>query len=438
MVWIRQVVDQEVNLFEGPQLVATSQRDLFESGLLPTRTPAAVYREVVLRRRPVHVGEDRIGAFRYLVAAAPIPGLGRDAVLSVPIASRQREIEREIDELTRGVLAGAVVVILFAAALGASVAARVSDPVARLTRATRLIAEGRLDERLVADSADELGRLVADFNTMTEMLASQRDALARANQLQAWAEMSRQVAHEVKNPLTPIQLAAEHLARVHEDQGRPLGPVFDQCVSTILLQVRLLRRIASEFSTYAAEPTLRIEVVDVPALLAEVLAPYRPGLSATTSLEVDAPSTLPPVRSRSHAARSRPHEPRRERAAGHAVRRAPADRGGSASEPVARPGPVGPATPAGPAACDVAGERHRRRHGRGRGPAGVRALLLHKDERIGIGACECEADGGAMWRHDCGRECAGPRHHDYDDAAGRPSRRARQRVIPHSMNADDK
>ncbi len=141
-----------------------------------------------------------------------------ETVLSVPLASRQREIEREIDELNRGVLVGAVVVVLFAAGLGASVAARVSDPVARLTRATRLIAAGRLDERLVADTADELGRLVEDFNSMTETLVAQRAELARTNQLKAWAEMARQVAHEIKNPLTPIQLAAEHL------QKRPRGP----------------------------------------------------------------------------------------------------------------------------------------------------------------------------------------------------------------------
>ena len=293
MVWIRQMVDQDVNLFEGPQLIATSQRDLFDSGLLPTRTPASVYRDVILDRRPVSVAEDRIGDLRYLVAAAP---LGRDAVITVPLALRQREIEHEIDELTRGVLAGTVLLIVFAAALGASVAARVSDPVARLTRATRLIAAGRLDERLVADTEDELGRLVEDFNSMTETLVAQRAELARANQLKAWAEMSRQVAHEVKNPLTPIQLAAEHLQRVHDDQGRPMGEVLDQCLTTILKQVRLLRRIASEFSTFATQPLARIESVRVGTLIESVLEPYRAGLPATVTLTVNLERGLPPAR----------------------------------------------------------------------------------------------------------------------------------------------
>jgi nitrogen fixation/metabolism regulation signal transduction histidine kinase len=279
MVWIRQVVDQDVNLFDGPTLHATSQRDLFDSGLLPTRTPATVYRRITLERRPVAVVPDRIGAFRYLVAAVPVPGIAREAVLTVPLASRQREIERQIDELTRGVLAGAVVLVLFAAGLGASVAGRVSDPVARLSRATRLVAAGRFDERLAADTADELGRLVDDFNTMIDMLVAQRDELARTNQLRAWAEMSRQVAHEIKNPLTPIQLAAEHLQRVHQDAGTPLGPVVEHCLTTVLSQVALLRRIASEFSTFATRPTPKFEAVDVDRIVRSVVDPYLVGQS---------------------------------------------------------------------------------------------------------------------------------------------------------------
>jgi signal transduction histidine kinase len=296
MVWIRQVIDQDVNLFEGPHLVATSQRDLFDSGLLPTRTPAPVYRKIALDRLPVFVDEDEVGSFRYLVAAAPVQTFGRDAVLTVPLATRQREIDAQRDELNRGVLVGAVVVVLFAAGLGASVAGRVSDPVARLTRATRLIAAGRLDVRLVADTADELGRLVEDFNSMAHTLVANRDELARSNQLKAWAEMARQVAHEIKNPLTPIQLAAEHLQRVHDDQGRPLGAVFDQCLGTVLGQVRLLRRIASEFSTFAGQPTPRPARVSVPDLIAAVVDPYRLGAAGRIAIEVDVPGALPAVR----------------------------------------------------------------------------------------------------------------------------------------------
>lgn len=295
MVWISRLINQDVNLYDGPGLRATSQRDLFDAGVLPERTPARAYRAVVLDRVPTFVEESHAGPFTSLVAAAPVPRLGPDTVLLVPLAPRQREIEREISDVNRGVLLGAVCIVLLSAGLGAWVAQRVADPVARLTRATRQIASGRLDVRIVADTADELQRLVTDFNSMAATLREQRAELGRTHELKAWADMSRQVAHDIKNPLTPIQLAAEHLQRVHGDRGQPLGPVFDQCINTILQQVRLLRQIASEFSTFAASPTPTLLPVIVTDLVEDIVRPYRAGLTAKTSMVIDVPAGTPDV-----------------------------------------------------------------------------------------------------------------------------------------------
>ena len=77
MMWISQVIDQDVNIFDGAELLATSERDLFASGLLPTRTPERVYRAIALQRLPSFVGEDRIGTVPYTIAAAPVRAGGR-------------------------------------------------------------------------------------------------------------------------------------------------------------------------------------------------------------------------------------------------------------------------------------------------------------------------------------------------------------------------
>ena len=145
-------------------------------------------------------------------------------MLTVPLTSRQREIDAQIDTLDRRVLLAALLFILGGAGLGYTMAERIADPVSRLTRATRRIARGDFDVHVAATSSDELRRLVEDFNRMASELQRQRAELERTNRLEAWAEMARQVAHEIKNPLTPIQLNAEHLRRVHADRGEPLGP----------------------------------------------------------------------------------------------------------------------------------------------------------------------------------------------------------------------
>ncbi|MFO7694778.1 MAG: HAMP domain-containing sensor histidine kinase [Vicinamibacterales bacterium] len=293
IVGISRVIDQDVNVYDGPRLVATSERDLFASGLLPTRTAADVYRAIVLDRRAAYVGEERLGQFPYMVAAAPLKIAGANGLITVPLTLRQRAIDREIDALNRRILLGVLAFILIGSALGYWMAERIADPVNRLQRATARLARGDLDARVVVTSSDELRRLVEAFNSMAAELQRQQAALERTHRLEAWADMARQVAHEIKNPLTPVQLSAEHLRRVHADRGKPLSPVLEECVDSILSQVRLLRQIAGEFSSFAASPTPRPVETSPADLVAEVLEPYRAGLPAGVTLSVDVPGNLP-------------------------------------------------------------------------------------------------------------------------------------------------
>jgi signal transduction histidine kinase len=295
MVWISQLISQDVNVYERAELEATSERDLFASGLLPTRTPDDVYRAIVLQRLPSFVTEDRIGTIPFRLAAAPIRTGVRDAMLTVPLTFRQHEVEREIDDLDRGVHLAALFFILLGAGMGLSMAERIADPIRQLTRATGRIARGDFDARIAVRSSDELRRLVDAFNGMAAELKAQRDQLERTHRLEAWAEMARQVAHEIKNPLTPIQLSAEHLRRVHVDKGAPLGSVLDGCVTSILGQVRLLRQIAAEFSSFASSPTARRAPADPVQLVHDVVEPYRVGLEGRIAVQNEVAAPLPQV-----------------------------------------------------------------------------------------------------------------------------------------------
>lgn len=296
VVWLSRVIAQDVNIFDGANLLASSERNLFASGLLPTRTPGAAFRAILLDGRPAFLGREVAGGLEYLIAAAPVHIQGREAVLTVPLTSRQQETQAQIDELDRRVLLAALLFIMLGAGMGYYMAERIADPVNRLMRATRRIARGDLDARVLATSSDELRRLVEAFNQMAADLRRQRDELERTNRLEAWADMARQVAHDIKNPLTPIQLNAEHVRRVHADQGRPMGAVIDECVSNILGQVRLLRQIASEFSSFASSPEPNPVDANLAELVTEVVEPYRSGLAGRVAIVTDVPPTLPRLR----------------------------------------------------------------------------------------------------------------------------------------------
>ena len=111
--------------------------------------------------------------------------------------------------------------------------------------------------------------------------------VVRSNRLAAWAEMARIIAHEIKNPLTPIRLAVEHLREVWRRGDPEFGRVLEECVSRVLKQTEELRQSASEFSDYARLPAPEVEPTDVSRLLAESAAAYAgvPGIAWSLDIE---------------------------------------------------------------------------------------------------------------------------------------------------------
>jgi two-component system nitrogen regulation sensor histidine kinase NtrY len=125
-------------------------------------------------------------------------------------------------------------------------------------------------------SGGSLGSLIL-LDDVTELM--------RSNQLAAWAEMARAIAHEIKNPLTPIQLSTEHLQRLLRDRGDLPSPDMDACLETIIKQVRMLYQIAGEFSAYAKLPSLAPEPADPVAFVRTTIGPYRAAKPPDIELE---------------------------------------------------------------------------------------------------------------------------------------------------------
>jgi signal transduction histidine kinase len=295
--WVSSLVKADVDLYSRGDLVATSERELFDSGLLPTRAVPTAYREVVLNRANHSIHRESVGAFQYLVVSVPI-ALERwrePGILSLPLASRQREIDERVAALNQTVLLAALCFFLIAAALAHSLAGRIAEPINTLTATTHRVAQGDFEVSLDTSSRDEIGALFESFNQMTTDLKRQREHLERTKKLEAWAEMARQVAHEVKNPLTPIQLSTEHLLRVYQDPNVDFEEVLKGCSDTILQQVHTLREISMEFSSFASPFPLSPEPTDIGRLVQETLQPYRQAPPPGVKVEIDLAPSLPTV-----------------------------------------------------------------------------------------------------------------------------------------------
>ncbi len=180
---------------------------------------------------------------------------------------------REFGQLVL-LLTGAAVIALLVWSMFASRA--VLRPVHELASATERLAEGDLTARVRVRSQDELGDLAGRFNEMASELAASREALRDAERQAAWAEMARQIAHEIKNPLTPMRMAAQMVQRARAKDDPRLGELVDRLARTVVDQTEQLTRIASDFRQFAGQPERQLTEIDVGGLLEAVREHFAP------------------------------------------------------------------------------------------------------------------------------------------------------------------
>jgi signal transduction histidine kinase len=234
-------------------------------------------------------GRALIGGTPYQWAAAALaPGL--TLVVAVP-RTELILMTGHVARVTLLIGAAALVIALLSALW---LSRRIADPVRRVADSARRVAGGDLDGSVPVTSTDEVGALAEAFNAMTADLRASRERAVQAERVAAWREMARRLAHELKNPLFPIQLSIETLRRNLDPQRSDRGPsapappeggaafaaLFRESSDTILEALRSLRRIVDEFAEFARMPRPEPRPTDVNAVLEKVLALHRPGAGA--------------------------------------------------------------------------------------------------------------------------------------------------------------
>jgi signal transduction histidine kinase len=188
----------------------------------------------------------------------------------------RNELDESISGLLTTFLLASAVGIALALLLGLIISKRVAKPLRQLNYAFELLALGDFSQRLRVRRRDELGELTGAFNRMAEDLGSLQNRLVRAERVAAWQEVARKVAHEIKNPLSPIQVSIETLIKVHEREHPDFDQIFSESTAMILEEVEKIRRIVAEFSDFARMPEPQFEAVDLHAAVSKVLALCRP------------------------------------------------------------------------------------------------------------------------------------------------------------------
>ncbi|HTK81855.1 MAG TPA: ATP-binding protein [Bacteroidota bacterium] len=264
-------IDCDFIIYNDKYLQASSKPEIFTAELLDERLSAEAFVNMYVRKKSFYSEHRSIGSFPYIVGYRPIATESGAiiGVVSVPTLFRQNEIDEELTQRNVLLFGAYALALLLSLAVGTFFANQISSPILRLKDATKRLAEGDWNVRLRSGRKDELGDLEHSFDDMATRLRESQEQMLAAQREAAWKEMAKQVAHEIKNPLTPIKLSIQHLRRAFSDNVKDFGNVLGQVSATILQQIETLSRIASEFSNFARMPERKLAYSDVHEILDE-------------------------------------------------------------------------------------------------------------------------------------------------------------------------
>lgn len=286
---IRLRTGRDLNVYRDAELTATSRPELYHVGLLNSRLNPHAWLNIVLRGRDAWYTTEQIGDFSYQVGYRALRG--RDgalsAVISTPTLFQREQIDQGYTRASATIFLWITLIALLVVLASIALARQISRPLNELLRATRDITAGDLERRVHVAGSAEIVDLMDAFNTMTTRLRRSQEELAAAERELAWKEMAKQVAHEIRNPLTPMKLAVQHLQRAWADGAEQIGEIFEKVTRTLIDQIESLSRISDEFSRFGRMPRRSTRQVDVGETLEEAAALFGSHTEVALTLHIE-------------------------------------------------------------------------------------------------------------------------------------------------------
>lgn len=284
-------MDMNLYAMEG-ELLATTQPRIFEMGLLSSLMPFSAWYEMRTKFAPFVVEDESVGNMRFLSGYQQIQGSDQRsiALLNIPYLSQQEVIDARFQKFMSTLVQLYLIVLLLLGGLSVVFSRILTRPLTFLRQRMDQTRMGMAHEPIIIKSGDEIGAIIKSYNRMLVQLKESEGKLARTQRESAWKEMAKQVAHEIKNPLTPMKLSIQHLIRAWQDRDERLPEIFQKVTHALLTQIDTLSSIAGAFSTFAALPKPVLQQLDLRDIIQDVHVLYRQGAVAEVSIQMpDAP-----------------------------------------------------------------------------------------------------------------------------------------------------
>ena len=256
----------DINLYglDG-NLIASSREQVFERNLLGKKMNPKVYQELAYYDQPKYIHNEKIGELEYHSAYVPIynDNNKRIAYLNLPYFTKQKALKKEVYTLVMVLVNIYVFLIILGTVTAVIVSNNITKPLRLIQNRLRQIGLNKQNEKIHYESHDEVGELISEYNRMVDELEDKAQQLAQTERESAWREMAKQIAHEIKNPLTPMKLKVQYLKRAWDDGVTNFNERIQQFTKSMISQIDTLSGIATEFSNFAKMPQAKKQPLDI-------------------------------------------------------------------------------------------------------------------------------------------------------------------------------
>lgn len=270
---LAEIFSNDINLYnENGILIGTSRPEVFSLNLISSKISYQALRKIQKEKNSQFILNEHISSLNYLSAYSyfRLPNHKKSIIINLPYFTRPDEVQKEVFRLITSIINIYVVLLTLIIIFGVFISEQIISPLKVLQNKFKKLDISKGYEKIEYNRKDEIGQLVEEYNKMVDKLQEYIEKLAKSERESAWRDMARQIAHEIKNPLTPMKLSIQLLMRSWENQDPDFDVRLNEVSRTLISQIETLRRIAEEFSEFAKMPKPQETVFNMVEKIEEV------------------------------------------------------------------------------------------------------------------------------------------------------------------------
>jgi len=268
----------DLNIFDlNGKLLHSTQPKIYENGLISPQMNALAYLFLNKLQKSEFINRNRIGNLSYIAAYVPLRNSKSEVIayLGLPYFSNEKDYQERLGIFLNALINVYALVFVAIGFFAVFVANRITSPLTLIQKLLRDTKIGTKNEYINWKRNDEIGNLINEYNLMISALEQSAIKLARSERDTAWREMAKQVAHEIKNPLTPLKLGVQLLEKSWKEKDPKFETKFERFTQSFIEQIESLSHIASEFSNFAKMPETKLEQVNLNEIIQQSIILYR-------------------------------------------------------------------------------------------------------------------------------------------------------------------